>query len=544
MPHCVRWPSFAALIGALALLVAPSAVAQVPLASKHATSDWHLFGLDRNNTRFSPLTQINTSTVSHLGLAWSQSLGQYQVLAESFPMVVGQNMYVTTNTNEVIAYNAITGRELWKYVPKVDFSLSTGVGGYGVSVNRGVAVANGKVYLLTFDDHLQAVSQATGEKLWDSSVTDPHSGAYETMAPTVWDGLVFVGVSGSEDGVRGFVAAYDARTGKQVWRFYTVPAPGHGWVPKGKHGGGAIYMPPTIDTKTGLLYVGTGNPSPVYLGTGRPGSDLYTDSVLALRARTGKLVWYHQEIAHDLWDYDAESPVVIFNTKVKGRAVHAVAEAGKSGYLFIMNARTGRDLFPPLPFVKENHTPPTPQGVLECPGSVGGAQYGPLAYDPHTHALYVSGINLCMIMKVTSNNPSPGGEKDTYGTVIPTNITPTGTFSAVDVRTGKFIWHHDMPTPMIGGASASAGNLVFTGDQHGDLYAFNAASGKNLWTGHLGLGFGSAPILFAINGSEYVACVIGGSALTASLHLGSVGARVVVLKLHGKPIKPYKSPGS
>lgn len=510
-------------------------------ASASRVVDWHLFGRDWNNTRYAPLSAVKASNIHRLGVAWSQSLGRYQVLAESYPEVVGRTMYVTTNTNEIFAYNAVTGKILWKYVPKVDFSLSTGVGGYGVSVNRGVAVSNGKVYLVTFDDHLQAVSEATGEELWNTSVANPHTGAYETMAPTVWKGLVFVGVSGSEDGIRGFVAAYDARTGKQVWRFYTVPAPGHGWVPKGHHGGGSVYMPPTVDTHAGLIYVGTGNPSPVYLGTSRPGSDLYTDSILALRATTGKLVWYHQEIAHDLWDYDAESPVVIFNTRIHGKSVHAVAEAGKSGYLFIMNARTGKDLFPPLAFVKENHTPPTPGGVLECPGAVGGAQYGPLAYDPKVHALYVSGINLCMIMKVTKT-ANPGGEQDTYGTVIPTDVKPTGTFSAVDVRTGKFIWKHTMDTPMIGGASVTSSGLVFTGDQHGHLYSFDAASGRLLWTGHLGLGFGSAPVIYAIDGTEYIAAVIGGSALTASLHLGNVGARVVVLKLGGKRIKPYKSP--
>lgn len=248
-----------------------------------------------------------------LGEAWHAPLGQFQVLLETYPQVVGRVMYVTTSTDEVIALDAVTGKTLWTYAPRVDFSLSTGVGGYGVSVNRGVAVANGKVYELTFDGQLQAVDQTTGEQQWTASVADPHQGYYETMAPTVWGGLVFVGGSGSEDGVRGFVAAYDANSGKQVWRFFTVPARGQGWVPKtGRHGGGTVYMPPTIDTRTGLLYVGTGNPSPVILGTGRQGPNPYTDSILALQAHTGKLVWAHQEVAHDLWDYDAASPVVLY----------------------------------------------------------------------------------------------------------------------------------------------------------------------------------------------------------------------------------------
>lgn len=538
------------LATSLLIVVAPPlstrANSHISRPNAPALSDWHLFGRDRNNDRFSPLVQINQADVGHLGVAWSQSLGQFQVLAETFPQVVEHTLYVTTSTDEVIAMNAVTGKELWKYAPRVNFSLSTGVGGYGVSVNRGVAIADGKVFLLTFDDHLQALSQATGERLWDSSVANPHQGGYETMAPTVWKGLVYVGLSGSEDGVRGQVAAYSVNSGKLVWRFYTVPAPGHGWVPaNGRHGGGTIYMPPTVDTETGLIYVGTGNPSPVFLGTGRQGTDPHTDSVLALRASTGTLVWAHQEIAHDLWDYDAESPVVIFNTRFHGHTVRAVGEAGKSGFYFIMNARTGQDLFPPLAFVKENHKPPTTQGVLECPGSVGGSQYGPVAYSPRTHAAYVSGINLCMIMTVTPGKPSPGGgESDLYGTRIPQDKTPTGTFSAVNVRTGHFLWRHTMPTPMIGGATATASNLVWTGDQHGILYAFNAQTGKEVWHGNLGLAFGSAPIVYAINHTEYVAAAIGGSALTASLSLGNVGARVVVLKLGGKRITPYKGPGS
>ena len=201
------------------------------------------------------------------------------------------------------------------------------------------------------------------------------------MAPTAYDGKVYVGDSGAEDGVRGFVAAYDQKTGKKLWQFYTVPKQGHGWVPKGG-GGGTIYMPPTIDTKTGIVYVGTGNPAPVIVGAKRPGRNLYTDSILALDANTGKLLWYHQEEAHDLWDYDAESPVLLFNVEIEGRRRRGLAEAGKNGLLFLLDAKTGKNLFPSVPFVKRDHSPPTRKGTLECPGAVGGSQYSPLAYSP------------------------------------------------------------------------------------------------------------------------------------------------------------------
>jgi alcohol dehydrogenase (cytochrome c) len=491
---------------------------------------WPYFGRDRDNTRFAPQKQIDAGNVSALGVAWSTSLGAEQYLMESYPVVIGRTIYVTTSTDEVIAIDAVTGRTKWIYTPSVDFSLSTGVGGYGVTVNRGVAVEGGKLFLLTFDDRLQAISAGTGEELWSTHVEDDATGAYETMAPSVYDGRVFIGDSGSEDGVRGFVAAYDASTGKQLWRFYTVPRAGTGWVPK-EGGGGTVYMAPTIDTSTGIVYVGTGNPAPAIVGTKRPGPDLYTDSILALRASTGALVWYHQEVAHDLWDYDAESPPVLFTTDVKGHPVRAVAEAGKSGYLFILDAATGADLFPRVPFVIEHHTPPTTKGTLECPGAVGGSQYSPLAFDPQAGDVYVSGINLCQILTVNNKHY---GEKDFGGDrTTPSKEQPTGTFTAVNVLTGKVAWAHAMPTPMIGGATATAGGIVFTGDQAGNLYAFDAGSGKMLWKEDLGLAFGSAPVIYTIAGKEYVLVALGGSALTASQKLGPIGAKLVALKLGG-----------
>jgi alcohol dehydrogenase (cytochrome c) len=498
--------------------------------------DWPFFGRDRDNTRYATEDGIDTSNVDELGEAWSTGLGPDQYLMESYPTVIGRTVYVTTSTDEVMALDGASGEIKWTYTPEVDFSQSTGVGGYGISVNRGVAVEDGKVFVLTFDDKLQALSQKTGERLWSSEVADPSTGAYESMAPTAYDGKVFVGDSGSEDGVRGFVAAYDQQTGKKIWQFYTVPKAGTGWVPKGG-GGGTIYMPPTVDTTTGTIYVGTGNPAPVIVGAKRPGKNLYTDSILAIDADTGKLLWYHQEEAHDLWDYDAESPVVIFGTEVDGKKVRAVAEAGKNGLLFILDAKTGEDLFPPVPFVKRHHTPPTRKGTLECPGAVGGSQYSPLAYSPEVHAVYVSGINLCMVLRVTTE--VVGGEKRFGGDrVVPADTKKTGTFTAVDVGNGKVIWKRAMPTPMDGGATASAGGLVFTGDQQGVLYAFDAANGDNLWQGDLELAFGSAPVIYTIDGTEYVLATVGGAALTASEELGQVGARVVALKLGGKPLDP------
>lgn len=499
-----------------------------------ANVDWPYFNRDMDATRFAPQTQIDAGNVHSLGLDWSASLGPGQFLVEDYPLEVGGRLYVTTSTDEVQAYNAVSGQLLWQYAPQVDFSQSTGIGGYGVSTNRGVALDHGMLFTLTFDDRLQAISQATGEELWSATVADDATGAYETMAPTVYDGMVFVGVSGSQDGIRGFVAAYDEHTGRQMWRFWTVPAAGTDWVPEGG-GGGGVYMPPTVDTRTGMIYVGTGPPAPVIYGAQRPGPNLYTDSILALNAHTGKLVWYYQEVPHDLWNYAAASPVVILDTRLGGHAVHAVAEAGKDGHVYLLHAATGKPLFAPVAYVKEGHPPPTTQGTMVCPGSIGGSPYSPLALDPNLAAAYVTGVNLCQILKVTKTGGT--GEKAFGGVrITPPGEVPTGTVEAVNLTTGKPVWRRAMPTPMIGGATATGSNLLFTGDQHGNLYAINAKTGQTVWQANLGLAFGSAPIVYTVNHTEYIAALIGGSASTASNHLGPTGAKLDVLKLGGAPI--------
>jgi alcohol dehydrogenase (cytochrome c) len=396
------------------------------------------------------------------------------------------------------------------------------------------------VYLLTFDCQLKALSAATGEELFSTQVDDPRTGAYETMSPTVYDGKVYVGNSGSDQGVRGFVAAYDAKTGKQAWRFYTIPPVGKDWRQKGT-GGGTVYMAPTVDTRTGRIIVGTSNPSPAIVGTKRPGRNLYTSSIVALDATTGKLAWYHQEVPHDLWDYDAASPVALFDSMVDGKKVRIAAEAGKSGYLFMLDARTGEDVFPRLAFVKQNHTPPTSKGTLECPGPLGGSQYDPIAYSPRVNAVYVSGIDFCFILKVSKQKLQ--GESQFGGTrSIPSDAKPTGTFDAVDMSTGKFLWRRHMDTPMGAGAAVTAADLVFTVDQHGIFYAFDARTGKTRWKANLGLAGAAAPVVYSIKGKQYVAVAIGGSGLTSSNDFGPIGSRVVVLTLDGKKIVPAKAP--
>jgi alcohol dehydrogenase (cytochrome c) len=483
---------------------------------------WPVFGGTSDNTRYSTLGQINASDVARLRVAWTRSEGFGQSTWESFPIVAGTTMYLTTSTDAVWALNAVTGALRWSYTPRVDFfPAPSGQGSY-FPANRGVAVADGMVYELTFDCRLLALDAATGRLRWQVRVADPRQGYYETTAPAVWDGMVFAGSSGGDSGVRGFIAAYSGRTGQELWRQYTVPAPGHGWVPAaGHHGGGAVWMPPVIDQRTGILYAATGNPSPDY-ESARPGAAPDTDGILALRARTGRLVWFTSLVTRDSSDHDAASPVVLL------RGIGAVGEAGKSGLFYLLDAATGRPLFRPVRFVRTGSA-----GPVTCPGELGGSNYSPLAYHPGTHAVYVSGIDYCGAYRRESpaaQASHQAGAPDLGGSVTPAQASATGTFTAIDVTTGRVRWQRAMPAPMLGGATA-AGGLVFAGAASGVFYAFDAATGQIRWQRDLGAGFGSAPVVYASGGREYLAVVSGGAAISAINQLGPVGGRMYVFAL-------------
>lgn len=482
---------------------------------------WPEFGGTPDNTRYSALDQINSSTVGRLRVAWTRPEGFGQSTWETFPVVVGDTMYLTTSTDTVWALNAATGKLRWSYAPRVDFFRTAPGSGATFPANRGVAVAGGRVYELTFDCRLLALDAATGRLLWQVQVADPGQGYYETTAPTVWDGIVFAGSSGGDSGVRGFIAAYNARTGRQIWRRYTVPAPGHGWVPAtGHHGGGAVWMPPVVDSSTGILYAATGNPSPDFAG--RAGAAPDADGVLALRARTGALVWFRSLVGHDNSDYDAASPVVLL------RSAHAVGEAGKSGLFYLLDAATGSPLHQPARFVTTGSA-----GTVTCPGELGGSNYSPLAYDPDTSAVYVSGIDYCGIYHHAIQSAAAAhqpGAPDMGGSVVPAQPTATGTFTAIEVGTGAVRWQRAIPAPMLGGATATGG-LVFAGAVSGILYAFDAATGQVHWQRDLGAGFGSAPVVYAIAGREYLAVVTGGAAIAAINQLGPVGGKLYVFTL-------------
>jgi len=503
--------------------------------------DWPRFGNNTNNNRFSSLTQINAGNVRRLGIAWTMQEGRNLSLFETDPVVVNGTMYFTTNTDQVVAVNAATGRLKWKYTPSVAFYRAVAGGGGGVPTNRGVTVANGHVYLLTFDDQLIALQAATGEKLWKTTVSSSFAGYSETSPPTYWNNMLFVGSAESDAGMRGFVAAFNASSGRQIWRTYMVPAPGHGWVPLlGNHGGGDVWMPPTVDTRTATVYVGTGNPSPDIYNANRPGCNPWVDAVVAMNAYTGRIKWAHTEVCPDLWDYDSHQPPMIFDIHTGGRTIHAVGHGNKSGYYWIVNAANGRVIAKSPGVVRETCCPrprPTRQGVKVCPGASGGIEYTPAAYSPLTQAVYQPALQICNIFQLgtlADVNHHKQGAVDVGGAITP--VKPfTGAMVAINTRNGRFMWRDQMPAPMIGGALATAGNLAFSGSDDGRFYAFNATNGRILWSANLGLPFGAAPITYMVNGVQYVAIAVGGSIIATSQNLNT-GGTLVVFKLNGASV--------
>jgi len=477
------------------------------------TSNWLLHGRTYDNERYSPLTKIDVTNVKSL---MPTALVQTGMTAsfETTPVVVNGVMYLTTpvvdNKMKIMALNAVTGENIWDSTYNLGtFKICCG------PVNRGVAVAYGKVYVDTLDDKLLALDATTGKQLWSNTVASAKAGYSETMAPQVFDGKVIIGSAGGEWPIAGFVAAYDAQTGKQVWRWgATDPKSfaGDSW----KRGGGMVWTTPAIDPKLGLLIFATGNPNPDLYGASRKGDNLYSDSIVALDVNSGQLKWHYQEVKHDVWDYDAASNVVLFDTvDADGKPVAAAGEAGKVGWFFILDRATGaliRKSDPYVTFSPNAFSQPTKAGVDMLPGANGGTEWSPPAYSPDTHMVYLLAMN--QLMTFTTQQPSPVPGQIRLGSAF-TNVKKgaiqDGPFVALNVDTGKIAWQYKSPMPLMGGALATAGNLVFMGEGNGWFDAFNSKTGDKLWRFNLGAGVNAPPITYQVNGEQYIAVAAGGN---------------------------------
>lgn len=483
------------------------------MQASRAGKDWVMGGSDYGNQRFSALRQVNSKNVQKLAIVSIAQTG-YAASFEATPIVVDGVMYVSTpmvnGKQAVMAMNAASGETLWTYVYSNKFNQPC-----CGPVNRGVAVAYGHVFLVTLDDRLIALDAHTGHEVWKSKVADAHAGYAETMAPQIFENMVIIGSAGGEWPLRGFVAAYDAITGKQRWRWNTTDSKGTWSGDSWKTGGGPVWSTPAIDAKRRLVIFAVGNPNPDFYGDGRIGDNLYTDSIVALHVKTGKLAWYYQQVKHDLWDYDSASNVVLFDADDKGKTTSAAGEASKDGWFYIVNRLTGKLIRKSDPFVIQKHmfSAPTKEGVTFQPGPSGGSEWSPPAYSPMTHMTYVLGLNVPMTLTGHVSPNLPGVKRFGSTLMLAKGGVTSGTFSAINVNTGKIAWQYQAPQPMVGGALATAGNLVFVGEGNGWLDAFDATSGKKLWRSYLGAGVNAPPVAYQVAGREYIAVAAGGNFL-------------------------------
>jgi PQQ-dependent dehydrogenase (methanol/ethanol family) len=475
-------------------------------------NDWLMGGRTFANDRYSPLAQITAENVASLAPVAVAQTGMTASF-EATPVVVNGVMYVSTpvvnNKMKVLALNATTGARIWETTNNLTgFKICCG------PVNRGVAVAYGNVYVLTLDDRLVAFDAANGAEKWETKIASAASGYSETMTPTIYKGNVIVGSAGGEWAIRGFVASYDAKTGKQRWRWWSTDPKtysGDSW----RSGGAMVWTTPAIDPQLGLVIFSTGNPNPDLSGINRKGDNLYSDSIVALDVNTGKLKWYYQEVKHDVWDYDAVSPVVLFDVTVDGKSIPAAGEAGKVGWFYIVDRRTGRLIRKSDPYVAMSpnmFSTPTKTGVVMLPGANGGAEWSPAAWSPKTHFAYVLAMDQLMNFTTQPAKNEPGQLRLGSAFInVKKGSIQDGRFVAIDTETGKIAWTAMTEQPLIGGALVTAGNLAFMGEGNGDFDAFDATTGKKLWSYHLGAGVNAPPVSYQVDGQQYIAVAAGGN---------------------------------
>lgn len=487
-----------------------------------------------DQTRYYLGKQINTGNVAKLRPAWIFQLDVKESL-ETTPIIVGDVMYVTTSFDHVYALNAKTGEQYWHYKHKMG-PITTYCCGPN---NRGVAVYDDKIYFATLDAKLVALDAKTGSLLWQTDIADPEDGYSETMAPTAVNGKIIIGTNGGEYGIRGFVRAYDAKTGKLVWNFDTVPENSVGvWATKDATGkdlhrdieaekaqlaksgdpyktlGGGVWQNPAVDLKLNRIFFVVGNPSPDLDGSLRPGDNLYTDSLVSLDLDTGKYVCHLQYIPHDVWDFDSVSPPILVDVKDKdGKVVPGVIHGGKTGFVYVHNRKDCSLIRFSEPMVAQENmwTLPTPEGARMLPGANGGVEWSPMAVNPKLTLTYAANLHQPMTYQVQSS-PYPEGKLWLGGAfkVIPSE-TSFGNVTAVNYNTGKIKWQVKTPEPMMGGPLATAGDLVFAGEANGWFRAYNAESGKILWSFQCGAGVNAPPAAYALDGKEYIVVGAGGN---------------------------------
>jgi alcohol dehydrogenase (cytochrome c) len=524
------------------LLAIASANAQTPASDGATHADWPQYGGTSLSWRYSALDQINARNVGKLAPAWVFQTGDYEQGLQSTPIVIDGVMYVSTSRSQVFALDAATGSLIWQYKYPLPRGRAT-------AQNRGVAVANGKVFIGTYDDYLVAIDQKTGREAWRVAVNDSRQcGCTINSAPLVAKGKVIIGEAGGDGAFRGYLTAFDAQTGRLAWRFYTIPAPGEKgsetW--KGdswKFGGGATWMTGSFDPALNLVYWGTGNAaSDLYAedrdpgGSGQGGLNLYTASVIALDADTGKLRWYYQEVPKDMWDYDAAYESILIDRELNGKMRKLLVHVNKGGFAFTLDRTTGEFLkaFP----IVELHT--WVQGITEdgkwvgrkepmpghpvnvCPGPLGGKSWNQDAYSPRTGMIYTPSIEMCADLIPNRQEPREGGGflGGNWVLGLPTDRTNFSHVDAYDPLTGKRQWTYPSKSLLFASLLATAGDLVFTGDPEGLFFALEARTGKKVWSFQTGAGHRGSAVTYSVKGKQYIATPTGYGSLAAGMTAG------------------------
>ena len=534
-------------------------------ASTSFASDWGVYGGDTGNTRFSQAKQITTANVKNLKVAFAVQLGSVRS-QESTPILIDDMLVVTSSfgPKNVIAVNAKTGDLKWRYTPEIPKNVEQFT---CCDVdNRGVAHANGRVFVGRLDAKLTALDAKTGKELWTTTVMDYTQGATITSPPTIVKDLVITGYAGGEFGVRGALVALDQKTGKEVWRTHTVPIGNEKGAEtwkgdSGKTGGGTAWQMGSYDPKLNLVYYGTSNPAPWSAGVrGNDSSDigqftnLYTASVIAVNPDTGNIQWHYQFTPHDAWDYDGVNELVFADLPVEGKTTPVIMQANRNGFFYVINRANGK-LISAKQFVdgvnwasgidlKTGRPIETPGNVKRpglnrmakdiCPNLVGGKNWMPMSYNKQTGLVYIPTENLCMDMEGISEEYKRGQ----FYLAVNFDLGKWGPgghgggLKAWDPVKQKEVWFYKEPLPLSGGTMTTASNLVFQGDVFGKFRAFDGKNGKVLWEFNTGSGIMAAPMTYTLDGKQYVA-VVSGRTQSIPAFYGVIGEKMYAASPEG-----------
>ncbi len=488
--------------------------------------DWLSYHGDYSGRRYSALTEVTPENVKHLRAEWVFHVRNTDWL-ENTPVVVNGIMFVTA-ANDAFALDARTGRSIWHHTRPISEGLIDDASRH---VSRGVALWHDRVYMETDNAHLICLDSRSGNQLWDVAYADWNKNYGATSAPLIVKDKVLVGTSGGDDGVRGFVAAFDAMSGKLVWRFWTIPGPGEfgseSWPGEAyQHGGGTTWMPGTYDPELNLIFWGTSNPSPDFNDDVRPGDDLYTDCVLALDPDNGKLKWFFQFTPHDLFDYDAVETPIVIDAKYKGQRRKLLVQANRNGYLYVLDRTNGKFLSATA-FVQKlnwstgidengrpirNQVRPSPGGTRVCPGYSGATNWYAPSYSEITHTVYFLALEQCQLYFSAPTGAFQAG-KEYYSTGVKhiPGEESEKILLAFNLDTDSFAWRYPQTGQghSTGGTLSTAAGLLFFGDDAESFEAVDARTGKPLWHFNTGQAMSASPMTYAIDGKQHVAIAAG-----------------------------------